>query len=360
MRREQTMNRRILTLVNLIAICLATASCGILPEIQDSSEAKYLVATNEALEQTLSALEAQGTKQAEQAELDALAQAMAETPTPLVITATSEPTLPPTPTLPAEDTPTPLPPTPDAVMLTNQMQARIRAANVLAFDLPDEDGRLLPRMGHVLDGMGFSGGLVVNAGDSLGTFDRHLRNSTWDLVILSVESRQTVQLGKLGLAEPLMNHVSNGGALIVETWNLDEDQSSTAGFLMSLCNARVEKDWHRPEGTYNPMLFAIQARDQDSPIFNKPNRINLPIGPTVFWKGDAGDLIAVQPDGGSQILAGLAGSNIHNYGYITSCNKGKFILQTFSSHDYPLFETVHLYQNYIDYVLTNRFNEIAD
>ena len=354
------MNQQIPILINLIAICLATASCSILPGVGNPDEAKYLVATNEALELTLSAVEAQGTSAAEQADLAAQQQALADTPTPLVITATPEPTLPPTATLPPAATPTALPPTPDTVMLTSQFQARMRAANVLVYEQPDEDGRLLPRLGYALDGMGFTGGLVVNAVNSLGTFDQHLRNFTWDLVIISVESRETTQLGKLGLMEPLMNHVTNGGALIVETWNLDEDQSSTAGYLMSLCTARVENDWHRPDSSYNPMLFAIQARDQANPIFNKPNRINLPVGPTVFWEGDAGDLIAVQPGGKSYIVAGLAGSNTYNYGYITSCNRGKFILQTFSSHDYPLFETVHLYQNYMDYVLTNRFNEIAN
>jgi len=156
--------------------------------------------------------------------------------------------------------------------------------------------------------MGFSGGSVVNTSNYLGNFDRLLRTQTWDLVVLSVESRDRVEIGSLGVLDPISNHIARGGALIVETWNLDEDQSALAGLLLNVCGARVEKDWHRAEN-YTYADFLIPAIKADSPVFSKPYAIAMPLRPTVFWPGDAGDLLRLDAPGNSKILAGVLSSD---------------------------------------------------
>lgn len=281
-------------------------------------------------------------------------------PTPLVVIATEPetPTIEPTATetetpLPTE-TPTPFPTqTPDAAELTRQFEARILAANVLVYDEPDAQGRLVPRMAKALEGMRFSGGNVVNTNNYLGNFDRLLRNGGWDLVILAVESRDRTDLGSLGVLDGIMNHVNSGGALIVETWNLDEDQSALGQFMLSICNAHVEKDWHRSTGNY--IDFYIPALTPNSPVFTTPNTVTMPLQPNIFWTGDAGDLIRIDPKGHNRILAGLLSNDPNNYGLLTSCQDGRVILQTFSTHDYSLYDTVRLWQNMMHYTLSNKF-----
>ena len=121
----------------------------------------------------------------------------------------------------------------------------IKGADVLVYEDPDADLRLLMRLNKTVDQFEFEGGNVVYAGNNLPMFTKQLQNNDWDLVILAVESRWTVDLGDLGLLDLITEHINNGGALIVETWNLDEDNSALGELVLDVCNAYVEKDWHR-------------------------------------------------------------------------------------------------------------------
>ena len=335
-----------------------TLACAVTPPAAALPEGPDLAATNLALQVTVNALAIQSTSQADaKMAVEATLQTPQDTQTPLVITATLEPTLPPTETPLPSETPTPdITATFNPVELTRQIEARIKAANVLIYDEPDGQGRLVPRISKAVAAMGFSGGNVVNTSNYLGNFDRLLRTQTWDLVVLSVESRDRIEIGSLGVLDAISNHIARGGALIVETWNLDEDQSALAGLLLNACNAHVEKDWHRAQN-YTYADFLIPAFKADSPVFSKPYAIAMPLRPTIFWPGDAGDLLRIDPSGSSKILAGVLSSDPNNYGVLTSCLDGRMILQTFSTHDYSLYETVHLWQNMMQYTLTNYFSK---
>ncbi|MCC6148395.1 MAG: hypothetical protein IT308_12630 [Anaerolineaceae bacterium] len=348
------MKNRLHVLFVSFTLLALTLACAITVPTPAALPDPNLAATNLALQVTIEALAAQFTSQAG-AKLveETIPPAPQDTQTPLVITATPEPTLPPTETSLPTDTPTPdITPTLNPVEQTRQLEARIKAANVLIYDEPDVPGRLVPRLSKAIAGMGFSGGAVVNTSNYLGNFDRLLRTQTWDLVVLSVENRSRTEIGSLGLLDPLSNHLARGGALVVETWNLDEDQSALAGLLLNVCSAHVEKDWHRA-ADYTYADFLIPAFKPDSPVFSTPYAINLPLRPTVFWPGDAGDLLRLDTTGSSQILAGVLSTDPNNYGVLTSCLNGRMILQTFSTHDYPLYETVHLWQNMMHYTLAN-------
>lgn len=352
------MKRHSLALLSLFAFVLLISAC--IP-VQPAAPAVDTQATLQALQNTQVALALQLTTMAGSPPTPVPKEIPEEpSPTPLVVIATQPepPTVEPTATeteisLPTE-TPTPLPTqTPDAAELTRQFEARILSANVLVYDEPDAQGRLVPRLGKALEGMRFSGGNVVNTNNYLGNFDRLLRNGGWDLVIMAVENRDRTELGSLGVLDGIMNHVNSGGALIVETWNLDEDQSALGQFMLSICNAHVEKDWHHATGNY--IDFYIPALLPDSSVFNKPNSVTMPLQPSIFWPGDAGDLIRIDPNGQNHILAGLLSDDPNNYGLLTSCQGGRVVLQTFSTHDYTLYDTVRLWQNMMYYTLSNRF-----
>ena len=174
-------------------------------------------------------------------------------------------------------------------------EGSIKGANVLVYEDPDADLRLLMRLNKTIEQFDFEGGDVVYAGNNLPMFTKQLQDNNWDLVILAVESRWTVDLGDLGLLDQITEHLQSGGALIVETWNLDEDDSALGELLLDVCNARVEKDWHRDieEDDFNRADFAILPNPSAGiNIFTGPYlTFNEPLDPTLFWDGDAGDLI---------------------------------------------------------------------
>lgn len=350
------MKNRLPVLLVVFMLMTLILACAVTPPTAPAPAAPDLAATNLALQITVDALAAQSTSQAAaKLAVESTLQAPQDTQTPLVITATFEPTLPPTETpLPTETATPAITATLNPVEFTRQIEARIKAANVLIYDEPDGQGRLIPRISKAVADLGFSGGSVVNTSNYLGNFDRLLRTQTWDLVVLSVESRDRTEIGSLGVLDPISDHIARGGALIVETWNLDEDQSALAGLLLNACNAHVEKDWHRASN-YTYADFLIPALKADSPVFTKPYAISMPLRPTVFWPGDAGDLLRLDGSGNSKILAGVLSSDPNNYGLLTSCLDGRMLLQTFSTHDYSLYETTHLWQNMMQYTLTNYF-----
>ena len=157
----------------------------------------------------------------------------------------------------------------------------------------------------------------------------------------------------------VVRHVENGGALIIEAWNLDEDSSDLTSYIEDKCAIRVEKTWVRDNNSSNMADFALYSLNQGLPLFDKPFKINLPMMPTIFWNSDVGDLIS--KNAGSRVLfaTGLTSHDPTRYGLLTSCNEGRLLLQTFSTHDYRLFETTELWANNIYFVLSNHFNPPA-
>jgi hypothetical protein len=250
-------------------------------------------------------------------------------------------------------------PAPELAVPVQSETDTIKGADVLVYEDPDADLRLLMRVNKAIENFDFEGGDVVYAGNNLPLFTRELEENDWDLVIMAVESRWTVDLGDLGLLNPITEHLESGGALIVETWNLDEDDSALGELLLDVCNAHVEKDWHRDNDMddLNRADFAILPNPSAGiNIFTGPYRtFNEPLDPTLFWNGDAGDLIRLDDESDNEILAGLQSDDADNYGLLTSCLNGRMILQTLSTHDYSIYETNLLWQNMIYYTLDHYF-----
>jgi len=294
-----------------------------------------------------------------------------ETETPTVTqTASPEPTLTdtpaptdtPVPTLtdtatPEMSFPTALPgmATKDPVAKTQDMQSRIKTANILVFEDVSDGGEteLVGRIDRVIEYMGITGGKVVNAHERAATFERFLKDGTpWDLIIIANESRRSFNTNLISLTIPFLKQKT---ALIVEAWNLDEDYNTGASFIMDYCGIRVEKNWYRSED-YKPEQFLFYNFAQNEPLFFYPNRINIPVRPTAYWMGDVGDLMNLYPGSRSRFAGGLISNDPSRYGIITVCDEGRVIVQTFSTHDYSYWDTITLWENYITHVLSNHFN----
>ena len=145
----------------------------------------------------------------------------------------------------------------------------------------------------------------------------------------------------------------------MEAWNLDEDGSDLTSYIEDKCAIRVEKTWARVNGSSNFSDFALYNLNQGLPLFDKPFKINLPMLPTIYWNSDIGDLMAKNNGSKALFATGLTSKDPTRYGLLTSCNEGRLLLQTFSTHDYRLFETTELWANNIYYVLSNHFSPPA-
>ena len=340
------MKQRLPALIATLLVFILVISCDYLG-LTNNTSSPDLAATNAALEAMIVEMAAQNTIEASAKEM-VTDTAQPETQTPVVVTATGEATLSQTETQQVSPTAT--------VDIDAQIKSLIKTANVLIYDDPDADLRLVPRVNKAVQEFGFNGGYVVDASNRPGTFDSMLRSQEWDLVILAVESRETVDIGDAVPLTPILEHINRGGALIVETWNLDEDESALGGLLLSVCEAHVEKDWHREEDEERDE-FVVYEFPGAGDFFKTPKTVTMPMNPTFFWEGDAGDFIRLDQSssGKSRILAGELSPDRNNYGLMTSCLDGRMVLQTFSTHDYPLYETVRIWQDTMYYTLYNYF-----
>jgi hypothetical protein len=59
--------------------------------------------------------------------------------------------------------------------------------------------------------------------------------------------------------------------------------------------------------------------------------------------------------GDAKLIFGLHAGNTSTSGTVATCLNGRMVVQTFSNHDYHQKDVIALWQNYITWVLTNRF-----
>jgi len=353
------MKKRLLISLFVVLFAIGLAACDVL-KTQNLAVPK--AAIDPATESTLVALSVMQTELAAPSPTaippsDTPTTTPTETTTPTATstlvptdtaTATPPPTLTPTetPTATATATHTPIP----------GLEERIQGANILIYeDLGNAN--LVPRISRAIELLKLSGGKVVNTNGNLSTFITHFNSPVaWDLVIIAAESRDIIHLGSLGVYNQVVRHVENGGALIVESWNMDEDSSDLASYIEDKCAIRVEKNWVRLQGSTNMADYVLNNLNQGMPVFDYPYKINLPMQPTIYWNGDVGDLISKNKGSKALFATGLISKDPSRYGLLTSCDKGRLLLQSFATHDYRLFESTELWANDIHYVLSNYFN----
>ena len=160
----------------------------------------------------------------------------------------------------------------------------------------------------------------------------------------------------------LKDQVDDGAALVVEAWYLNQINGGKIAPFLSECGLQVQANWIR-KASYNRIDYAMKWVDPSSPVFNTPNQVDRfgasLTDPAFSGAGtDIGDLMEVTDYSKAQILASLDNGSDSNNGLITTCMNGRVILQTFDSHDYPTDGMVALWENYINYTLTNHFQAI--
>jgi len=315
------------------------------------------------LEGTQAALSIKATRLAEmEATQLAQGQEAKAQPSPTNPAPKALPTYTPYPTytaVPAVVVPTAANPTaviPQPTQDTGQdIQARIKAANILVYEDIRGYPALLPRVQQAIKSMDFSGGQIVMVGDAVGDFMTQLNSPTpWDLIIVASE----VRLGVRGeFWDLILKQAQKKVGLAIEVWYVDKDLYDKLNFLLDECGVTLQKNWDRPVN-YQPLNYSIYWLQPDNPLFSIYKTVPPLITPNIYWTGDAGDLMKISGTGDAQLLAGTQPSETSSYGVLTSCMQGRMILQTFSTHDYQETKTVALWENYIIYTLTNHFKAV--
>jgi hypothetical protein len=190
-------------------------------------------------------------------------------------------------------------------------------------------------------------------GSAQGWFkDDLLATNDWDLIIAASESRNKIQ-GEY--FEYLLTHINNKTGVIIEHWNLDDLSAGKVAPILSKCGVAVYKDWFSPIGT-NPDL-STWVLQPDNPIFHEPfDGISLRSYAN-FWRdtSDRGDLLKLTGSGDAVMLMGTIATTKQDHGTLVSCQDGRLLIQTHSSHEYRMENIENMMQNMIYYALKNHF-----
>jgi hypothetical protein len=299
------------------------------------------------VEATLQALAEQGTQiaaQATQSAIDLQATAMA-----------IQQSIPEIPTLeppPSTESPSPgeLEPSPTASEPAQaDFDAQIKAARILLYE--DTSGHRLGMERYVKNALDQEDYTYTDVGSAQGWLkDQLLGSSDWDLIIVSSEAYGKIQGEYFAYLE---QHLERGAAVILEMWEVDSIHQGKMSSILKKCGVEFYKDW------YNPGLRKLSFLVPDHPLFSKPNQVRS-LGTANYWKGDIGDLMKISQTIGGEppkatMLFGISGTDQTNRGVLTECYEGRFLLQTFATHDYLREDIIRLWQNYVYYTLTYHF-----
>jgi len=248
--------------------------------------------------------------------------------------------IPPTETpLPPTSTPTAIPPTDTPPPPTVDVEALIKSANIIVF----EDMVYSRFIKEALDDGGYG---YTDVADRLGTFQKQLLSGTkWDLIIAAAEGRGGVA-GEF--FDYLKDQLENGASVILEMWTLDYDAGGRIQPILDKCGIELQANW------VNPSNRGVYWVDNNLSIASEPNEVS-PSTFVTFWDGDVGDLVKLSSGSSAQIFASANKPNPSQDGLITLCYDGRLLLQTFSTHDHSEGTMVDLWQNYVYYMLSNRY-----
>jgi hypothetical protein len=248
---------------------------------------------------------------------------------------------------PTKERPTP----PPFAVITEEpvemdLETSIQNANILLYEDAGAAG-LKRYVKEVLDRGGYQ---YADVAGEIGKFKAELDSGEdWDLIIVAAESRSYIE-GEF--FEYLNDFLNEGGAVIIETWYLDDIIRGKVSAIMDRCGFRLHKDWNSPD-KYSRSIFWLQP---NHPLLEKPNSdINMQhYGP--YWlTGDVGDLLMSTENSSGVLVGGNVNYRKTDYGLLGVCDNGRLVLQTFSTHDYTAAEVKKLWENYIYYTLESRF-----
>ena len=301
----------------LLFVVLFILACGISIAPNTSSPP--------AFDPTKAALELQATSMVLQLTQAALVNAQTPLPPPTTI---PEPVVP----QPAQVQATP----------TQDVEARIKSANVLVYENTDEYG-IGMWVQDALDGLGIK---YTQTGSYSGHFMEYLNSGKkYDLIIVDAEAKDRISGEFWDVINTRLTR--DKAALIAEVWYLDSESSGPISKVLSGCGIRYQKEYNLADSIY--------WWDPTHPIFNEPNTVLPLLHYSRYWQNQTGDQIRLGGSGDAELLAGLAAKKSNQEGVLATCYEGRVIIQTFSDHDYNEADILPLWQNYIHYTLKNHF-----
>ncbi len=244
---------------------------------------------------------------------------------------------PPQPTIAQPEAPTQVLPT-----TTQDVEARIRSANVLVYENTDEYG-IGMWVQDALDNMGIK---YTQTGSYSGHFMEYLNSGTkYDLIIVDAEAKDRISGEFWDVINTRLTR--DKAALIAEVWYLDTEANGPISKVLGGCGIRYQKDYQLADSIY--------WWDPTHPIFNEPNTVLPLLHYDRYWANQTGDQIRLGGSGDAVLLAGLAARKSNEEGVLATCYDGRVIIQTFSDHDYKMADVIPLWENYIHYTLKNHF-----
>jgi len=271
-------------------------------------------------------------------------------PTAIPPTATTEPTATPEPSpTPVPPTNTPVPPTatPTEIPPTNtptpeptvDLQAAVKSAKIILFEDMWFERFIKPAM----DEAGYE---YTDVGDKVGTLKNELlSDKKWDLLIAAAEGRGGVE-GEF--FDYIQQQLDAGASVILEMWTLDWIAEGRIKPILEKCGIEFQKNW------VNPSSRGVFWSDPNHPIANDPNQVMLNRFSN-YWTGDVGDLVRKTKGSTATILASADQANSEENGLLTLCYDGRLLIQTFSTHDHAKATAAQAWQNYIWFMLSNRY-----
>ncbi len=247
-----------------------------------------------------------------------------------------------TPVPPAAPPPSP---TPILVVPAEDIEARIRAANVLVYENTDESG-IGMWVQDALDALGMK---YTQTGSYSGHFMEYLDSGVpYDLIIVDAEDKDAIR----GKFWDVINTrlTRDKAAMIAEVWYLDLESTGPIGKILGQCGVSFRKDL--------PLDDSVYWWQPQHPVFNEPNTVLPLLHFSRYWTNQAGDKLMMGSGGDATFLAGLSSQTSPGEGVLATCYGGRVIIQTFSDHDYHQSDIIALWQNYIHWTLKNHFEAL--
>lgn len=284
--------------------------------------------------------------------------AMQATINAVAVTATPQPTSPPSPTPlpptqppPTQELPTLPPPPAISPQAPANLEEIILSSRVLLYEDVAGNPEVFRYVAAAMERLGFRKGSYVDLGDAQGRLmDRMIGNAPdgqpWDLIIIAAEDRTGIQGTFFEILEGILN--AGKTSVILEAWYLDEVHLGTAKPILLRCGVDVA-NWFG--GSRTPADLKIYAYQPDHPLLNEVVSVRA-FRIADYWPyEDQGDLMFLTGTGDAQLVLGTRPDEPNGYGVLAECYNSRLILQTMSTHNYLDETMVSLWANYIHYAL---------
>jgi hypothetical protein len=196
---------------------------------------------------------------------------------------------------------------------------------------------------------------VTDVGDAIGRLKSGMMTygptgKGWDLIFIDAEGKDTFQGEFFTLLQDQINH---GSSVVLTIWYLNWIFGGMVSSVLDQCGVYVSGDWSEIPTSAQVMYPYLP----DHPIVTTPNPGLVFNRPTGQWLDfDVGDLLSLTGKGDAALVFGTDPNNKNMSGLVTACMKNHLVLQSFASHIYDWDTMNKLFQNYITFLLRERFN----